>query len=235
MRGSRGTFAAPEVLKPNMAAVSVGHVYAFAVRAGSNVVLFDSGPDPSGAGLDALLKAVSAERKDVRDVFLTHCHGDHTAGAPLFDQARIWMGEADVPMCAGTVPPETIVQKFMAWVNSPPQVAASHTLGTDESVDIGNHQLVHAIPMPGHTPGSYAYLYDGVLFLGDAVSVDKGALTTVPGLFNPHPEAALKAVRDLKETLGATPVDRVCAAHGGCTDSGSGNKVLNDFVAANPS
>ena len=234
IRGSRGSFSPPDILKPNMASVAVGHVHAFAARAGTNVVLFDTGPDPAGEGLDALLKAINASRKDVHDVFLTHCHGDHVAGAPLFPEARTWVGDGDVGMCDGSVPPEALMARVMSWVNTPPSVAATHRLTTDESVDVGVHQLVRAIPTPGHTPGSYAFLFDDVLFIGDSLVLDKGALKPAPGLFNPHPDAVLKALRGLKEALGDVPLDRVCAAHGGCTEPGGGAKALNDFLAANP-
>lgn len=200
-------------------------------------MLFDSGPDPGGAGIDALLQAVKVERKDVRDVFLTHCHGDHTAATPLFPLARVWAGAADAPQCANEAGPQTLMQRFLAWVNPPPAVAVSQKLTAEISVEVGNGQRVRALPMPGHTPGSYAYLYDGVLFIGDAAAVDEGQLKQVPRLFNPHPEAALQALHALVQVLGATaspPIDRVCAAHGGCTASGSGTRALHDFVVANP-
>ena len=43
--------------------------------------------------------------------------------------------------------------------------------------------------MPGHTPGSYAFLYDGVLFVGDAMLFKQGRLDRGPKLLDGDKEA----------------------------------------------
>ena len=52
---------------------------------------------------------------------------------------------------------------------SVPPVEASHRLEGKADIDVGNGEWVIAVPLPGHTPGSYVYLFDGVLFAGDAL------------------------------------------------------------------
>ena len=72
-----------------LVAVSAAGIYNYAVRVGSKVMLFDTGADPGGHPVDAALAALGAGRNDVSDVFLTHGHGDHTAGAAGLGSAKI--------------------------------------------------------------------------------------------------------------------------------------------------
>ena len=61
------------------------------------MILFDTGADPAGSPVDAALGALHAGRGDVTDVFLTHGHGDHTAGASGLGSAQVHLGAGDVP------------------------------------------------------------------------------------------------------------------------------------------
>ncbi len=88
-----------------------------------------------------------------------------------------------------------------------------------------------AYPVPGHTRGSFAYLYDGVLFPGDIMVLKDGRLETTPSLFDAHPDENKASIRALKKALGDEPIDRVCTPHGGCTPQGLGGNLLNDFVS----
>src|SRR5260221_10261949 len=77
LRGSRNKVAGPSELKPHfMAAVNGVGIGVFAARVvpGSHVIFFDTGLDPEGRPIDALLKGLAATRDDVTDVFLTHGH-----------------------------------------------------------------------------------------------------------------------------------------------------------------
>ena len=99
MRLGRHKFDAPEPVRGSVMRVH-GQVSDFfgAKTPDGTVILFDSGADPEGRGLDALLAALKAKREDVSDIFLTHGHGDHIAAAPLCPRARLHGGIGDSDM-----------------------------------------------------------------------------------------------------------------------------------------
>src|SRR4051794_15405130 len=82
LRGGRSKVGTPALLKPDFAlvtnAMKIG-VFAARVAPGPHVIFFDTGLDPQGRPVDALLTALGASRDDVTDVFLTHGHPDHVA------------------------------------------------------------------------------------------------------------------------------------------------------------
>ncbi len=79
LRSSRNQFDPPTELKAGIFEIRVkaARAHVLAARVGSRILLFDSGPDPSGKGLDALLGSMGAARADVTDIFITHGHWDH--------------------------------------------------------------------------------------------------------------------------------------------------------------
>ena len=92
-------------------------------------------------------------------------------------------------------------------------------------------KVVKAFPVPGHTPGSYAFLYDGVLMVGDIMVLKQGRLEPPPRVFNPHPEQNQAAIVSLKKQLANETVDIVCTSHGGCTPKGLGKMLLDDLIS----
>jgi len=120
LRVARGRPSAPETIKPNIVAVSAAGMSVYAARIGSKVVLFDTGGDPDGHPVDAALGALGAGRGDVTDIFITHAHSDHTAGAALFSQAKVHLGAADVPVASKKSDPPNLAPRIMAKVLSAP-------------------------------------------------------------------------------------------------------------------
>lgn len=232
LRVGRGKFDPPTTVKPNVVAVANGGgVYLFAARAGARVVLFDTGIDPNGAPIDAELTDLKATRADVSDVFLTHGHGDHIAGAGALPKAKIHLGAGDVAMAAGKEPPNFLLAKLMAKALPAPPVTATNPLTGAVTVDLGEGKAVKAYPVPGHTPGSYVFLYDGVLFVGDIMVFKQGQLEPPARFFDPHPDENKAAVRSLKTQLASETVDTVCTAHGGCTPKGLGRTLLDELIS----
>ena len=46
-----------------------------------------------------------------------------------------------------------------------------------DRAEIGfGEQKVVALPFPGHTPGSYLFVFDGVLFVSDSIQISDGKL-----------------------------------------------------------
>ena len=72
-----------------------------------------------------------------------------------------------------------------------PAVTATDPLTGAATIDVSQDadaKKVKAFPIPGHTPGSYAFLYDGVLFVGDAMVFKQGRLDPAIKLFDAHPD-----------------------------------------------
>jgi glyoxylase-like metal-dependent hydrolase (beta-lactamase superfamily II) len=232
MRATRGKASEPTDIKPNIVSVTSGFgAYVFAAKVGPHVIFFDTGVDPAGHPLDVALSGLHAGRSDVSDVFLTHGHMDHTAGAALLDKAKVHIGAGDVALAEGKAEPEAMLGKAFNKVLPAPPVSASDPLNGATSIDVGEGKTVKALPVPGHTPGSYAFLYDGVLFTGDIMVFKQGQLEPPPKLFDAHPEENKAAVRSLKLQLANETVDTVCTAHGGCTPKGLGKSLLDDLIA----
>jgi glyoxylase-like metal-dependent hydrolase (beta-lactamase superfamily II) len=236
LRVGHGKFAPPSEVKPGFQEVKNAFMVSlFAARTapGPHVVLFDAGMDPMARPIDALLASLGAKRDDVTDVFLTHGHFDHIAGAPALTKARIHIGAADAPLAAGQVRPEALAPMLLTKMAGNPTVTADAPIAGAASFPVGSSdpsKVVKAFPVPGHTPGSYVYLYDGVLVAGDIMVLKQGRLDVTPRLANPHPEQNRASIVALKNALANETVDIVCTAHGGCTPKGLGKLLLDDLV-----
>jgi glyoxylase-like metal-dependent hydrolase (beta-lactamase superfamily II) len=237
LRSSRKAFSPPVELRPGLWMSKVGGgVTVVIAQAGPHAILFDTGMDAQVHGVDALLVAAQRTRTDVSDIFLTHGHGDHTAGLAALPEARVFAGAADVDLIAGRAPPETFLPRVFALLWSVPPGRVSDPLVGEgpRTIRVPDGRSVLAIPVPGHTPGSYAYVYDQVLFPGDIMILENGQLAPTPGLFNPHPAQNLASLRSLGRALADVPIDRVCTSHGGCTLSGQGRPLLDGFLNSLP-
>ncbi len=230
LRIARQKPSTPEEIKPNLMAVSAAGIYLYAARVGSKVIFFDTGADPAGSTIDTALGALRAGRGDVSDVFLTHGHGDHTAGASSLSGARVHLGAADVPLAEGKAPPDSLVARLMAKAMAAPPISVSDPLTGVATIDVGDGKSVKAFPAPGHTQGSYVFLYEGVLFAGDTVLLKQGRLDKGPSFFDSNADQAKASIRALKQQLDGAEISVVCTGHGGCTPVGLGRSMLEDFI-----
>jgi hydroxyacylglutathione hydrolase len=235
LRFARKKPSAAETIKPNLVSVSAASMYLFAARVGAaQVILFDTGADPEAIPVDTALAALGAKRGDVSHIFLTHGHADHAAGAAAFGSAKVHLGASDVPLAEKKVSPDTPAGKVMVKVLSPPAVTATVPLTGATTVKLGEAEdakTVKALPAPGHTPGSYIFLYDDVLFAGDAMVFKQGRLDRGPKIFDSNSEEGKATITALKKLLEGVELDRVCTGHGGCTPKGLGKNLLGDFIS----
>jgi glyoxylase-like metal-dependent hydrolase (beta-lactamase superfamily II) len=232
LRVNRSRVADAKVVKPNLVAVENGSmVFVYAAKVGPHVILFDTGVDPEGHPIDKAVTALQAGRGDVSDVFLSHGHIDHTAGAALLPKAKLYLGAGDVPLAEGKAPPEALMGKIFNAILPVPPFSVSNPLTGAASIDVGDGKTVKAFPVPGHTAGSYAYLYDGVLFPGDIMAFKQGQLEPTPKAFDTHPEENKAAIKSLKTQLASETVEIVCTAHGGCTPKGLGRTLLDELIS----
>jgi hydroxyacylglutathione hydrolase len=218
----------------NAAGISL---FAARVEPGPHVVVFDAGLDPQGHPIDALLTALQAGRDDVTDLFLTHGHFDHVAGAPVLAKAKVHLGAADIPLATGKQSPDALaillLGKALATppinVNAPMTAAAVFPVGKPDAAGVA--KSIKAFPVPGHTPGSFVFLYDGILIAGDIMIFKQGRLDTTPRIFDAHPEENKAAIRSLKTQLANETIEIVCTAHGGCTPKGLGRNLLDELIS----
>ncbi|HEX4460101.1 MAG TPA: MBL fold metallo-hydrolase, partial [Polyangia bacterium] len=192
--------------------------------------LFDSGADPEGRALDALLAAMHARRDDVSDVFLTHGHGDHVAAAPLATRARIHAGKDDVAMMAQKSPMVPLLARYMRFVLPTPVVTASDAIAARREIPVDGADKVIAIPFPGHTPGSTIYFYAGVLFAGDAVNFENDKLTLAFAPFTVDTQLNRRNVAALGTFIPLDQIKVVCTGHSGCTPEADTRRMLDDVI-----
>lgn len=123
------------------------------VRAGNEVVLFDTGLNP--AGITAPLEAAGFSPDDITVVVITHMHGDHIGGlagddgTPTFANARYVTGQVEFDTTA-----KSDNDNFKAKVA--PLAEKMTFVGDGEGVVSG----ISSLATFGHTPGHMAYVLD---------------------------------------------------------------------------
>jgi glyoxylase-like metal-dependent hydrolase (beta-lactamase superfamily II) len=221
-------FDNPEPVAGSVTRVHNGFVDFYAAKNGARVILFDAGTDPLGRGVDAMLASMSAGREQIKDVFFTHGHGDHLAAASLLGAASFHAGAKDVGLIDGSnIPLKQRVFNLLMPVSG---VKVDQALDGKMDVNVGEGQMLKAIPVPGHTPGSYFYLWEKVLFVGDTINYQKGELTLPPESFNADTAQLKQSVAGLGKTLAGYKFERICTGHGGCTPPAETKKLLDDLI-----
>jgi glyoxylase-like metal-dependent hydrolase (beta-lactamase superfamily II) len=164
--GDNSPIADGQQLGVGVETVKDGFVSVFMVDVGpGKVALIDAGKDASGKAILAALARRGLAPASVAAIFLTHGHGDHTAGCKLFPDAAVYALESDVALIGDA-----------AKVN--------HPLKDGEVSDVGDVR-VETFAVPGHTPGSAVYLARGVLFFGDSAGASKdGVMMKAVRLFS---------------------------------------------------
>lgn len=204
----------------------------YAARTDSGVIAIDLGWTGAEEVLPAVLAELNATTADVRYVFLTHAHRDHIAGWPLVRYARFVIGSAEVPAFTGDGRYSGWAAKMGDDLNEYPRPRPDEltlvTVAGDTAIGLGR-DTVFTFPIPGHTAGSTAYLFRGILFGGDAINWRPGS-----GFQGARPEFSdsiaqnRESLRKLWERLSPDRVRIMCTAHGKCAvaDSSVRERVL---------
>jgi glyoxylase-like metal-dependent hydrolase (beta-lactamase superfamily II) len=191
-------------------AAGVSRVVSWAMGADRLEVLAST--DALGAGPDG----------PVRGVFLTHMHLDHVMGLPDVG--------ADVPVFVG--PGEATARRFEHLATrgtidrlvGPERVLRSWSLGDDPDgrfegrVDVFGDGSLIGLHVPGHTPGSMAFLVraeDGEhLVVGDASHTAWGWMHGVPpGTYTMEAERGVESLHRLRAFAAERPALRVHPGH----------------------
>jgi glyoxylase-like metal-dependent hydrolase (beta-lactamase superfamily II) len=186
----------------------------------AGVVIVDLGWWGAEGELLETLARKGLDRSDVAAVFLTHAHRDHIAAWPAVRSAVFYLAAAEAPYLFGELEYEGWVPRLADRLVEPEHPERDdlvvRTFSADTALVMGL-DTIHAFLVPGHTPGSTAYLMRGILFAGDAVArTVLGGFRPARGIYSDDFEESEASLRSLFERLEAYDVRVVCTAHGRC-------------------
>lgn len=204
----------------------------YLARTDSGIVVIDLGWYGAGRSLRRGLRRMGATPGEVTAVFLTHSHRDHIAAWRMVRQARFHVAAAEVPLLESVTSHVDLPSRVGDHVagNPAPWRGEVQVLGfgSDTAFTFGRDTL-RAFRVAGHTPGSAAYLFRGVLFVGDAVSYSYLFGFRAPlGIFSEDPKQARASLASLWVRVRPYSPRWVCTAHAKCAlaDSTLMRKVL---------
>jgi len=178
-----------------------GFATVFILDAGSGqVALIDAGTDTAGAAILEALGKRNASAENVAAIFVTHAHPDHDAAIAIFPRATVYAMRREVPLAEAKEPFESVFSRVMGRYNSHP-FQVTHPLEDAEKVMVGSLEVT-AFAVPGHTPGSGAYLAHGVLYLGDAAMINSDQQVIAPSAaFSNNADEGVASLKRLAERL----------------------------------
>lgn len=192
----------------------------FVAPVDGGVVVVDLGWMNAATELFRALHSARATPEDVVAVLLTHGHRDHIAAWPLVAGAPFYMAAAEADLFLGRAAPEGTLVELGDRLRAPPRPDPGEleirTFSADTALAFGT-DTIRAFAVPGHTPGSSAYLFRGVLFIGDAATGRPfGGLAAAVPVYSADPELAVESLRRLWARLTPYTVRWVCTAHARC-------------------
>ena len=168
--------AAPEAVAPGVYKVDAvrlkNMINVLLLENDDGWTLVDTGLESSTARIRGALAALGAGPGDLKRIFITHQHDDHTAGLKGLLE---WAPGAEVGATAheaevisgrrGYDPQSSAFLRFVSRYARPPGVPVGKVLQEGDLVS-----GFRVIPTPGHTPGHVSLLRDadGLLFTADA-------------------------------------------------------------------
>jgi glyoxylase-like metal-dependent hydrolase (beta-lactamase superfamily II) len=192
----------------------------YLARTDSGVIAVDLGWTGAERRLRRGLARLGASPADVKYVFLTHAHRDHTYGWRQVRQARFVLGTDEVPFFTGGRRYRALLPRIGDWLvtyaHPRPDEVSTVPLSRDSMFVFGD-DTVFAYPVPGHTPGSMAYVVRGTLFGGDAINWRPWT-----GFRGARPEfsedlaRSRASLRALWNRLDMSRVRAACTAHAKC-------------------
>jgi glyoxylase-like metal-dependent hydrolase (beta-lactamase superfamily II) len=148
---------------------------AYVVETPEGPVLIDSGLESNASPVKSELAKLGLNWNDLRAIFLTHAHGDHTGGAEHLREATkatVYAGQGDVSVLRAGSSRAAFFSTFYMPNHSPHPTTVDVELEGDEVISFGDISF-RVLATPGHSPGSVCYLLERsglrLLFGGDVI------------------------------------------------------------------
>jgi glyoxylase-like metal-dependent hydrolase (beta-lactamase superfamily II) len=200
-------------------------IASYLIRSGDAVVLIESGPGSTLAGLQAGLAAEGLTPGDVTHVLLTHIHLDHAGAAGWLARqgAQIYVHPVGAPHM---LHPEKLIASATRIYGDRMQSLWGEFLPVpeeklivpqeEETIEIGNLRF-NPINTPGHAEHHYAYLFEDICFSGDVggVRIPGYPYLRVP---MPPPELHLERWHESVAHLRRLPFKTIAPTHFGMFD-----------------
>jgi glyoxylase-like metal-dependent hydrolase (beta-lactamase superfamily II) len=165
----------PEKIAPNVYRVDAialpNAVNVLLVEGSDGWTLVDAGISSSPKRIEAALISLGAKISDLRRIFITHYHDDHTGGLEELlsrSGAEAWASDREAEIFTGERPPDPSANPIFRRLmrnQRPPRFEVAKRLRDGEKV-----AGFRTVPTPGHTLGHVSLLRDedGLLFTADA-------------------------------------------------------------------
>jgi hydroxyacylglutathione hydrolase len=191
--------------------------YLVADRDAGEVVLVDPGEEA-----DLFLARIQSEQLRLSAIWLTHAHLDHVLGVAEIKErtgAPVWLHPADRPLY-DHVPAQALT---LAGMDVPAPPPPDHAIVPGQALTVGSCTF-EVRYVPGHSPGSVAFVGHGVAFVGDAVFAGSVGRVDLPGGDGPT------LIRSIREQILTLPDETVLySGHGPATTVGR-ERATNPFL-----
>lgn len=166
--------------------------YAWVVPAGKGqVVIVDAGQDP-----DARALSTEVGGREVLAILLTHAHADTIAGIDAFPDVPVYLGPGEKALLSGEVAPKGWMAAWLASSLPRPRLPEKvEEVADGQVLELGQARF-RAVHLPGHTPGTVAWIWRDVAFVGDAVLVEPRMMTMMAA-FSDDEEQARESLKAL--------------------------------------
>jgi len=191
--------------------------YIVADRDAGEAVLVDPGEEAP-----LFLARLRSEALRLTAIWLTHAHLDHVAGIPDVKAAAdvpIWLHPDDRALY-DHAPDQA---RMLLGMEFPPLPPPDHPIVPGSSMRVGSCEFA-VRHVPGHSPGSVAFLSDGVALVGDVLFAGSVGRVDLPGGDGP---TLIASIRDQLLPLPDETV--VYSGHGPETTIGR-ERLTNPFV-----
>ena len=171
-----------------------GIIAVTALETNDGVALFDAGPESTFNNVVRGLESVGIKRADVRHVFLSHIHFDHSGAAFRLAEsgATIYVHPRGAPHLID--PTRLIESATRIFGNDMPRLWGRIGAVPESRLRILNNQdvvslgaiSVQAIETPGHASHHHVYFWDETIFGGDVAGVRLGKGPPIPPFVPPE-------------------------------------------------
>ncbi|WP_462137408.1 MBL fold metallo-hydrolase [Candidatus Mycalebacterium sp.] len=201
--------------------ISPNVIASYLLDSSDGAILIESGPSTTFTSVEKGLAEHGVRLKDIRHVFVTHIHLDHSGGAWRYAQngAKVYVH----PKGAGHLTaPERLVASAARvfgdkmetlWGDVQPIAEDKVMIVEDgKTLSIGDLKI-RVFDTPGHAGHHHCYLADGTLFAGDAAGVRIKSGAVIPP--TPPPEINIELWQGTVKKIREISPDSLCPTHFG--------------------